>query len=121
MAHAATVDIVAASLAIDAAGVGTGTGEDDALETQVSNLAASVDTSGIDLDNTGSLTITTVTSDATGAVVGVASTGGAVDITTTIGLTVSQAVSATGSDAITLVAAGSVGVNATITTPAERF
>jgi hypothetical protein len=101
----AVTDVVAGALAIMAAGVGTGAGVDDVLETQVSTLAATLGAGGIELSNTGDLTIGAVTTAATGPQSGI-SAGGAIVVTASSPLDVTEDVISMSGD-IVLTAADS--------------
>jgi hypothetical protein len=112
-------DITVARLALTA---GTGIGVGDTLETAVSNVEATTTSGGIDLSNSGSLTIGGVTS----ALTGVSAGGGNISIVATGAgsvndLTVSEAISNTGGGNITLTnldadSAVTLAINATVST-----
>lgn len=110
----ASVDVTASSLAIVADGVGTGSGTDDVLETQVSNLAALVGDGGIDLANTGDVSLTTVTPVGMAAVVGVTSDDGNINIQAASEINVDQPLQASGSGTVALAASEAINVNSQI-------
>lgn len=115
-----TTNVTAVGLALQAA---TGIGSGNALETIVTNVAASNSTSGsIELTNTGALTITSV-----GPVLGVTApdvtnTDGAINISATGDLTVSATVTAngTGRNVGLSSTGGSVLLNAAVTATGDQ-
>lgn len=91
-------DVTGSSLAASATtGVGTGA---DAIETEMTNLEASGGTGGVNIANTGALTIGGV-----GALTGVSATGGDITITASSPLTVNEAVTNSGGGNVTLTSA----------------
>jgi hypothetical protein len=92
-------DVTAFSLTASAtAGIGTGA---NSIETVVSNLEASGGTGGVNVSNTGNLTVGGV-----GATVGVSATGGDITITASGPLTANEAVINSGGGSINLTSAG---------------
>lgn len=112
--NGASMNITAANLVLTSAtGVGTGA---NGLETQVSNLEAVGGSGGVNIANTGALTIGGI-----GATTGVSATGGDITVTAASPLTVGETVSNTGGGNITLAALGAqessdLAVNANVTT-----
>jgi fibronectin-binding autotransporter adhesin len=95
-----TTDVTGSSLAASATtGVGTGA---DALETVVTNFEASGGSGGVNVANTGGLTV----GGASGSLTGVSATGGDITITASSPLTVNEAVVNSGGGNVTLTAAG---------------
>jgi len=108
-ATGAVTDVTAASLAATA-GTGVGT-VGTPLETTVANFEATTTTGGVFLSNTGALFI----GGASGLLTGVSAAGGNIIVTSSTGLTVTEAVSNTGGGNVALTAtANNLAVNAAV-------
>ena len=105
--NGASTNIAAANLVASAV---TGIGTANALETSVTNLEATGGTGGVNVANTGNLTVGGI-----GATTGVSATGGNITLTSTGALTLGESLTSAGAATLTATGALSSAAGATLT------